>query len=215
MSKDFLAQHYGDCFTHARKTLSVFIKTKKLDIPFEDETLRKLMHFHPGKKYKNFLYFSIKKVSPYFRPCLTLTLPCKTVVVVSWIKCLRKIYDLNDPVKNRRLRVLSAFRSAILTSPKMLIARECLNKCEECKCKSNLHVDHDVKPFAQILDEFLDLKKLKLNKINLNYQSRPYTLMSAKLTKEWIEYHDENATLIGLCATCNSSKGSGGYRYKN
>lgn len=206
---------YGPCFTHARKKMSLFIKSKKIDIPFQDEILKKLMNFHPGKKYKTFLYFSVKKVSPYFKPCLTLTLPCKTVVVVSWIKCLRKIYDLNDPVQNKRLRILSAFRSAILFTPKMVEARDNLSTCAECKRKSNLHVDHDVKPFAQILDEFLEYKKMKLNKITLNFQTRPYTLLSSRLSQEWMSYHDENACLIGLCASCNSSKGSGGYRYKN
>jgi len=195
--------------------MSALIKSKKFDIPFESELLKSLILFHPGKKYKEIAYFSVKRVSPYYTPCLTLTTPSKTVVVISWIKCLRKVYDLNDPAQNRRLRVLSAFRTAILTSPKMIEARENLIKCSECKSKSHLHVDHDVKPFAQILDEFLEMKKLKLNKINLNFQSRPYTLLSVKLAKEWMAFHDDNATLISLCATCNSSKGSGGYRYRN
>jgi|GEM_PF-6813171 len=215
MSKQNLIKELGSCYTHARKFMSAFIKSKKFDIPFESDLLKSLMLFHPGKKYKDIAYFSVKRVSPYYTPCLTLTTPSKTVVVVSWIKSLRKVYDLNDPVQNKRLRVLSAFRSAILNSPKMLEARENLVKCEECKCKSNLHVDHDVKPFSQILDEFLGMKKLKLNNITLNYQHRPYNLTSVRLAREWVKYHDEHATLISLCATCNSSKGSGGYRYRN
>lgn len=215
MTKDNLVKHFGSCFTHARKKMSLYIKSKKMDVPFQDEMLKKLLCFHPGKKYKEIMYFSVKKVSPYFKPCLTITLACKSVVVISWIKCLRKIYDLNDPLQNKRLRILSAFRSAVHNTPKMNQARENLKQCDVCESKNNLHVDHDNKPFAQILDEFLFNKKTKLNKISLNYQTRPYTLLSSRLNKEWVEYHDEHATLIGLCASCNSSKGSGGYRYKN
>lgn len=215
MSKQNLIQELGSCYTHARKFMSTFINSKKIDTPFESDLLKNLMLYHPGKKYREISYFSVKRVSPYYTPCLTLTTPARVVVVVSWIKCLRKVYDLNDPVQNRRLRVLSAFRSAILNSPKMLEARENLVKCKECKCKSHLHVDHDVKPFAQILDEFMESKKMKLNKISLNYRNRPYQLTSVKLAKDWVSFHDSNATLISLCASCNSSKGSGGYRYRN
>jgi hypothetical protein len=33
-----------------------------------------------------------------------------------------------------------------------------------------------------------------------------------KLGKAWRQFHDENAVLEGLCAKCNGSLGSRGYR---
>lgn len=86
--------------------------------------------------------------------------------------------------------------------------------CPGCNKKVKLHIDHDETPFAQILDEFLKSKKLNLLRVSINYTAKPFTLLSRTLAAEWQAWHDEEATLTGLCKSCNSAKGSGGYRHK-
>jgi hypothetical protein len=211
-----LKNAFGSCFSRARIFVSELLKAKATDVPFQHPELRDLMLFHPGRKVKDFAYFSKKTMPPYNKPCLTVTMPDRKVVVVSWVHCLKKLYGKNNPERNKKIRAVQAFREEISTSPKMLEARDKFGQgqCQECKMKAKLDIDHDVKPFAMLLDEFLEKKSLCLTKISLDFRSRPLTLMSRKLALQWVEYHDENATLVGLCRTCNCSKGSGGYKHK-
>ena len=152
---------------------------------------------------------------PYNRPCLTLVRESE-VVTVSWVQCLRNLYDLHDPGKCRRQRVIQAFRLEAFDTPSMTEARAKYQtgKCAGCDKRCKLHIDHDGKPFAQILDEFVEHKKLKLDKISVNYTAKPYMLLSRTLAAQWRVWHDEHAELLGLCRKCNSAKGSGGYRHK-
>lgn len=216
MDPSKLKDCFGRCFTHARTFVSEFLKSKSLDIPFQHEELRELMVYHPGRRVKDFVYFSKRCMPPYNKPCLTVLMPDKQTQVVSWVHCLQKLYGKSNPERNKKLRALHAFREEIACSPKMMEAREkyASGSCEVCKKKAKLDIDHSVKPFAQILDEFLEAKKLSLTKVSLDFRSRPYSLMSRKLASHWVQYHDDNATLAGLCKACNCSKGSGGYRHK-
>jgi len=211
-----LHETFGKCLSHARKHVSGLLKKKALDAPFQHEELRELMLHHPRRKIKDFLYFAKRAVPPYNKPCLTVTMPDRAVITVSWINCLKNLYGKNDPAKNKKQWVVQAFREAISTSPKMVEAREKfgIGKCQCCEKVAKLHIDHDGKPFAMLLDEFLEAKGLSLTKVTVNFTAKPYTLMSKKLAAEWIVYHDAEAKLEGLCRTCNSSKGSGGYRHK-
>jgi hypothetical protein len=88
------------------------------------------------------------------------------------------------------------------------------NTCARCSavCK-RLVVDHDQKPFAQIVDEFMAEKDTKLADIKPVYTDRAYALRSV-IGREWRQFHDDNAVLVGLCAKCNGSLGSRGYRHK-
>lgn len=206
----------GHCMSHARKHISDLLKTKPLDTPFQHEGLRGLMLHHPRRKIKDFLYFAKRSTPPYFKPCLTVTMQDRTVVTVSWINCLKSLYEKNDPTTNKKKWVVQAFREAISLSPKMIEARDKfgVGKCSECNKSAKLHIDHDVTPFAKLLDDFLDSKGLQLTKVTVNFTTKPHTLMSTSLAAQWQKYHDDNATLKGLCRSCNCSKGSGGYRHK-
>jgi hypothetical protein len=207
---------FGSCFSRARVYVSEFLKSKASDVPFQHPELRELMLYHPGRKVKDFVYFSKKAMPPYNKACLTVMMPDRHVHVVSWVHCLQKLYGKSNPERNRKARALQAFREEISLSPKMVEARDKYGQgqCQVCKKKAKLDIDHDVKPFAMLLDEFLEEKSLSLTKVTLDFRSRPLTLMSRKLASQWVDYHDENATLIGLCKACNCSKGSGGYRHK-
>jgi hypothetical protein len=207
----------GNCMTRARAHVSGLLSKKPLNVPFQDDNIKALLQFYPRRKIKSYAYLCMRKMPPYNKPCLTVTMADRSVETVSWIKCVEALYGKTNPERAKKQRVLQAFRDEIACSPKMSEARErfsCAKKCEGCEKRTKLHIDHDVKPFAMILDDFLELKKLQLLKITLNFATKPYTLMSRKLAKDWEVYHDDNATLIGLCKECNSAKGSGGYRHK-
>lgn len=91
-------------------------------------------------------------------------------------------------------------------------AREALGTvCARCgKTCRKLVVDHDVKPFVQILDEFLKETGKSLEDLKINGSKKGFRLR--KLGRAWRKFHDRNATLVGICAKCNGSLNSRGYR---
>jgi len=213
---DELKGQLGCCMTRALKCVRQHIASKKRDLPFQSDILTRLLDHNPCKKVKDVLYFSTKRMPPYYRYCLTATRRNQTVEMVSWQKCVRKLYGKYDKEANARKRAIHAFREEISCSPKMCAAREAVagQRCKGCDKKAKLAVDHDEIPFAQILDEFLEQEQRKLSETILDYTSKPHLLKSRALASKWVKWHDERAVLIGLCRTCNSSKGSGGYRHK-
>lgn len=216
MDATALRAKLGHCMAQANRTIAAALKKHALEQPFQDEDLRALMEYHPRKKMKDFAYFARRKVPPFNTVSLTVAYPGHAPVPVSWVKCLQKLYGRHDPERSKRQRAVQAFREEASSSPKMCSARERFNvgACAGCQKRTKLSIDHDEKPFALILDEFLASKRLKLPSVTLNYLAKPFTLASARLADEWRQWHDEHATLIGLCKTCNSAKGSGGYRHK-
>jgi len=97
-------------------------------------------------------------------------------------------------------------------SKAMQQARENLGTvCARCgKACRKLVVDHDVKPFVQILDEFLKETGLSLEELKIRGSKTGFRLR--KLGRRWRKFHDANATLVGICAQCNGSLNSRGYR---
>ncbi len=83
----------------------------------------------------------------------------------------------------------------------------CARCCKACR---KLVVDHDVKPFVQILDEFLQENSICLEDLKIRGSKTGFRLR--KLGRRWRKFHDANATLVGICAPCNGSLNSRGYR---
>lgn len=212
---DELKRQLGSCMTQAQRTVKKILKDIKTNQNFQNDELRALMGFHPHRKIVKFDHFCKTFVPPFFRPSLAVVTNGE-VKPVSWNKCLRNLYGKHDPKQVKRDRIIQAFREEICQSPCMVQAREKFStgKCAGCSKKTKLHIDHDVLPFAQIMDEFLESKKLDMMTITLNYKEKPFVFKSRKLATEWVAWHDEHATLLGLCKICNSSKGSSGYRRK-
>jgi hypothetical protein len=63
--------------------------------------------------------------------------------------------------------------------------------------EANLSCHHANVPFAEIVNGFLDAKRLEWYdvKIEFDYTIRTFTLSDKELLNEWINYHDERATL--------------------
>ncbi len=69
-----------------------------------------------------------------------------------------------------------------------------------------------MKPFVQILDEFLQEMGLTLEELKIRGSRSGFKLR--KLGRKWRKFHDKHATLVGICAKCNGSLNSRGYRLK-
>ena len=212
-----LRDQLGPNLTQAHKFVSEFLKTRKLNEPFQDELLQNLVGYSPGKRWKpeNLSAFIRAKRPPYNRPCLFAVVGGRTLDV-SWVKCLRNLYEKHDKSKAKRQRAISAFRSEAERCQGMQQAHEKYDVgcCDACGKACKLAVDHDGKPFAQIVDEFLDHKGATLDSIALAWTGLSHEFRCRQLAAQWHKWHDEHAKLIGLCQSCNSSKGSGGYRHK-
>ena len=105
------------------------------------------------------------------------------------------------------LSLPQAFESKAMQTARESLGKVCARCGEACR---KLVVDHDVKPFVQILDEFLKETGLSLEDLKIRGSKKGFKLR--KLGRKWRKFHDANATLVGICAKCNGSLNSRGYR---
>ncbi len=111
---------------------------------------------------------------------------------------METLYGTYQPERDTKMCILQAFREDVAFSPKKMHAKGCfhLGKCAGCDKLGHLHINHDVKFFAQILDECLQHKRIKLINVKVNYQSKPLSLQSPSLSRACVAWHDHHATLI-------------------
>jgi len=215
----------GPNLTQAHKRVSAMLKAYKMNALFDNEQLRELLNHSPGRRVKaeSVVGFMKAKRPPYNRPCLYAVVRPATIrssanrhVDFSWVKCLRNIFDKHDKSKVKRQRAIGAFRVEAEKCQSMVDAHELydVGACDACGKICKLAVDHDGKPFAQIVDEFLASKGLALEGVLVEWNGLGHGFRCRVLAGEWHKWHEANANLVGLCRSCNSSKGSGGYRHK-
>jgi hypothetical protein len=216
-SMQSLRDRLGPNLTQAHKRMSAVLKSYKLNVEFQDQELRDLVAHHPGRKIKQESLTGFLKANraPYNRPCLFALVGSRTVDV-SWVKCLRNLYEMHDKDKVKRQRVIGAFRAEAEHCKAMRTAHELydIGACGACEKVCKLAVDHDGKPFAKIVDEFVEHKGMPLESVALSWTGLTHEFRCRLLAAEWHAWHDANAVLVGLCRSCNCSKGSGGYRHK-
>jgi hypothetical protein len=204
----------GKSKTAARRTVSEHLKTFPVDTRFEDEWMQALVQYHPNKSYPAArVVFAICARPPYFTRSLFVEARTGGLVDCSWVKCVANLYGKYDKGKETKQKVLAALRNEAFQSDAMQEARNQLgNKCSKCEktCKQMV-VDHSGKPFAQIVDEFLD--GAALSSLKVRFCKGTFRLSTRAMSKAWRAFHDEEATLEGLCAKCNCSLGSRGYRH--
>ena len=208
----------GPNMTQARKAVAAALAKRPEEKPFQCPMLRGLLAFHQGRRFKTDLVRSFikSKRPPYYRPCLYVLLDRDASIQMSWLKCVRGLYGKYDKAAERRKRVLGVFRHEAAEGPMMSKARDKyrVGACAQCEKMCKLAIDHAGKPFAMIVDEFLAARGLALDTIPVTFGKQTGQFRSRLTAREWVEYHDANADLVGLCRSCNSAKGSGGYRHK-
>jgi 5-methylcytosine-specific restriction endonuclease McrA len=150
------------------------------------------------------------------------------VADVSWLKAVRNLYGRHDKAADCGRKAIAAFRNEAHYTPKMRAARAAytVGTCAECRQRRKLAIDHTGKPFAQILDEFIRAQRAadplgtlaqvsSMGAIPLAWSNGAHVLADRILSQRWRDWHEANAQLVGVCRRCNSSKGSGGYRYSS
>ena len=103
---------------------------------------------------------------------------------------------------------VQAFVSAAMQEARARLGGVCARCGEACP---KLVVDHAEKPFARIVDEFLHERGLELSALRVRGSKACFRLR--KHGRDWRKFHDANSVLVGLCAKCNGSLGSRGYRH--
>jgi len=212
--KTLLVEWLGKTKTSARRVMSAYLKTVAEGVRLEDNVrLQALSQFHPNRKFPPNAVFVLRRCEPYFTLALYVVAKTGGYVDFSWIKCVDNLYGKYDRDRVRRDNTHSALRNEAFNSDAMQEARGNLGSvCAHCKKRCpKLVVDHAGKPFAQIVDEFLASKGMVLGDLTIR-GSRTDGFRMTKLGKAWRQFHDEHAVLEGLCAKCNGSLGSRGYR---
>ena len=199
--------------------VSAYISSLPVNERFHDPKLSALICHHPGKTFTTpspdvAITFALRARPPYFTKSLFVESRSGGFVDCSWRKCIANFFGKHNKETTARGRVLNALRNEAFRSDKMKEARAALGyACAECKqgCRK-LVVDHAGVSFAQIVDEYVAEKVTKIEAIPIRYARGVYHLRSGG--KAWRQFHDERAELVGLCARCNMSLGSRGYRSK-
>ena len=216
MERAELVAWLGKSKTAARRTVSEHLKTKPIDTRFSDKWMEALVQYHPSRSFPVAnVAFAICSRPPYFTRSLFVEARTGGLVDCSWVKCISNLFGDYDTDKQIRVRVLSALRNEAFNSTAMQEARDTLgNTCFGCQktCK-RLVVDHSGKPFAKIVDEFLESNSETLTSLKVRFSKGSYKLSTRAMSKAWRSFHDDEATLRGLCVKCNCSLGSGGYRH--
>ena len=61
--------------------------------------------------------------------------------------------------------------------------------------------------------EFLESQGETLTSLKVRFSRGTFKLSTRAMSKAWRSFHDDEATLEGLCVKCNCSLGSRGYRH--
>jgi hypothetical protein len=220
MTTEQLQEAFGPNLTRATKHVAALLKKHKLNAPFHDPQLLSLLQHQPRKaihpaKVEGFVR---AKRPPYNRPCLYAVMADGEYRDFSYIRCLRKLYGRYDAKREKRLRVLNAFRLEAFRSKGMQSAHQKIGigRCSSCQKRCKLAIDHSGKPFAQIVDEFIEREEglRSLDDVAIAWAGRAGEFRCRQLATRWCAWHDQHAKLAGLCRSCNSAKGSGGYKHR-
>ena len=215
-----LVQWLGKSKTAARRTMQAHLRTLAIDTRFTDSRLDALIQFHPSRSFpRSNAVFVFCARPPYFTKSLFVESRAGGGLVdCSWVKCIENLYGKYSAERQKKTRVMQAFRNEAFLSAKMQAVRSKLgNRCARCErdCRK-LVVDHDGKPFVQIVDEFIaSTTAADIESVRVRYTRKgggSFRLRTRAMSKAWRAFHDAEADLVGLCAKCNCSLGARGYK---
>lgn len=177
------------------------------------------MQYHPTKNFSSGrLIFRKCIAKPFNKIRLFVEARDGTLLESSWKKCIDNYFGKYTPGTKKKTNALAALRHAVFdSSSKFHTLHKQLSKtnppCAGCGKTCKLTIDHHNKPFSEIVDEFMAANQLTLSTLHIHHIDGIFVIADNSLRTKWIEYHDTVADLAGLCASCNSSKGSCGYRH--
>jgi hypothetical protein len=149
------------------------------------------------------------------------TLPIDTRFTDKWIQALVQYHPSKSyPAVNIVFAICS--RPPFFTRSLFVEARTGgLVDCSWVKCIANLFGSYDTekqtktKVLAALRNEAFMSDAMQEARASLGGECSKGTfkLSTRAMSKAWRAFHDNEATLKGLCAKCNCSLGSGGYRH--
>ena len=129
----------------------------------------------------------------------------------------RKTVNHASPEKKHALAVRSAMRSAVDYQLKdyrktVSFPAECWHTERQIRKGQRWDVDHIVKPFVQLCDEFIEANGLKYCDIALGGPPNLKKFKDTKLWKAWQLFHECHARFAPTLPKANRSQGSGEYQ---
>jgi hypothetical protein len=210
--------------TRGKKDITDFINKQDLDKKFKNEEVEYLLHQHPNKKIIGNIEYLIVKIRPPFnKRSLYFKTQNSDEDDVSYICCLKVLFNKFDKSKDCQSKIVTAFREAINKTKRQIFFfantktdenEEYVGICDNCSIRCKVVVDHHQTPFQKILDDFITLNGIIIKTIDVSEINNVFILNNKDIQNKWIEYHNEIAEFITLCHSCNSSLGSYGYKKK-
>lgn len=199
-------------FTNGRKQLTNIINTTQINKQFRNQLLENLLTYHPNRTIKEIEYLIVKIRMPYKTRSLYIKEKNKDVDDISYVLSIKNLFNKYDRNKERKDNIIKAFRNAINDGKrKDFIIQNGIYCCELCKNTNNLHIDHYEIPFKKIFNDYVNIKKLKLENLKLDYENNDYVLRNKKIKNDFVIYHDNIVKYRVLCRKCNCGFGSYGF----
>lgn len=128
----------------------------------------------------------------------------------------RKTVNHASPEKKHALAVRSAMRNAVSYQLKdyrktIQFPAECWHTQKQIRRGMRWDVDHIVKPFVQLCDEFIEVQGVKYCDIALGGPPNMKRFKDATMWKAWQLYHECHARFAPTVPKANRSQGSGEY----
>lgn len=209
--------------TNGKKHITNFIDNQPINTPFNDDIIRLLLTFHPNRREKNvdnIEYVVVRIRPPYNHKSLYIKTKDKPEDDISYILCLKVLYEKYDKTQHTISDITSTFRNTISnTSRQIFFFDNCVFEddnyygiCGICNKRDKPDIDHYPIPFQQILDDFLTENKIIFKNIKFKEIHNCLEFIDYELQNKWIRYHDKTAKFRVLCKYCNRSNGSNGYK---
>jgi hypothetical protein len=125
--------------------------------------------------------------------------------------------DKTDRRKSKKI-IMSVLRNLINHDTRKFRESRDEQICEECLSYNNIHVDHYLISFMEILNNFLENNNVSFFEIdslaNVHTFKKTIEYKTKNIEKDWIDYHNEKATYRLLCRSCNSKFRTYGFKDK-
>ena len=204
--------------SRAKKYVSEIIKNQSNETIIENIYIKELIKYHPYKKIdsNNVEWLKLKIREPYNKPALYYKYKNSEIIEdISWHKCIKHLYGKYYKDVDNKKNITHSFRTEIYMGTKndYYMNNILHGKCDNCKTKKNLAVDHYILSFQEILDNFIEINKINLGNIEIHKNdNNEIRLTDNILGLKWKNYHDSRARYRLLCGKCNSHFSTYGYK---
>lgn len=213
--------------SQAKKRIRSIINNVEKDTKFLNNEIISLLLHHPDKRVqkKEDIEYLMVKYHPLWVSTLALFIKTKGNEEdnVSWMKCIKNLFNKFDKEKNSLQHIKSAFREEIAGTSRRDFFYTKLNEVEKIgkswrgictQCKERKIISSDHKPpfvFKIILRDFLKEEHIKLKNVKFHRENGLYKLTDTVFKNKWISFHDDKVEWQLLCRSCNSKNGTYGF----